>query len=166
MTRIVVCDTGPLLHLSEAGAIHLLQLAGDILIPQLVAVEFHKNAPGRNLPEWVQVIDLDETSAEKSAGWLQAKRIDQGEAGAIALALQVQADWLLSDDAQARQFAQTTGLEVHGSVGLLLWSVAAGHVDDRIQALTLLNNLANSSLWVSDRVLNEATQAIDRLLSA
>ena len=166
MTRIVVCDTGPLLHLSEAGAIHLLQLAGDILIPQLVAVEFHKNAPGRILPEWVQVIGLSETSAQQSAGWVQARRIDQGEAAAIALALQAQADWLLSDDAQARQFAQTTGLEVHGSVGLLLWSVAAGHVDDRIQALTLLNNLAATSLWVSDRVLNEARQAIDRLLSA
>ena len=103
MTRIVVCDTGPLLHLSEAGAIHLLQLAGDILIPQLVAVEFHKNAPGRILPEWVQVIGLSETSAQQSAGWVQARRIDQGEAAAIALALQAQADWLLSDDAQARR---------------------------------------------------------------
>jgi len=33
MTRIIVCDTGPLLHLSEAGAIHLLSSAGEVLMP-------------------------------------------------------------------------------------------------------------------------------------
>jgi predicted nucleic acid-binding protein len=44
--RIVVCDTGPLLHLSEAGAIHLLQLAGEIIIPPVVSLEFEQNAQG------------------------------------------------------------------------------------------------------------------------
>jgi hypothetical protein len=29
MKRIVVCDTGPLLHLSEAGAVHLLAEMGN-----------------------------------------------------------------------------------------------------------------------------------------
>jgi hypothetical protein len=56
--------------------------------------------------------------------------IDAGEADAIGLALQEHADWLLTDDAKARQFAESTGLEVHGSIGLLLWSVAAGHILD------------------------------------
>jgi len=36
VTRLIVCDTGPLLHLSEAGMISLLQQAGDILIPPVV----------------------------------------------------------------------------------------------------------------------------------
>jgi hypothetical protein len=31
MTRIIVCDTGLLLHLSEAGAIQLLSSAGEVL---------------------------------------------------------------------------------------------------------------------------------------
>jgi hypothetical protein len=44
VTRIIVCDTGPLLHLSEAGAAHLLSLAGKVLIPPLVATEFKANA--------------------------------------------------------------------------------------------------------------------------
>jgi hypothetical protein len=35
MTRMIVCDTGPLLHLSEAGAVHLLSMAGRVLIPPL-----------------------------------------------------------------------------------------------------------------------------------
>ncbi len=36
--RMIVYDTGPILHLSEAGAIHLLSLAGEILIPSIVAI--------------------------------------------------------------------------------------------------------------------------------
>jgi len=31
--RIVICDTGPILHLREAEAPELLAAAGDILIP-------------------------------------------------------------------------------------------------------------------------------------
>jgi predicted nucleic acid-binding protein len=163
---IVVCDTGPLLHLSEAGAIHLLQQAGEILIPPVVADEFEQNTQGWKPPQWVQIMDLNEPARQKSESWVQARSIDAGESAAIALALQTQADWLLSDDAKARQFAESLGLEVHGSIGLLLWSVAAGYVDERIQALTLLDALANSSLWISERVLREARYAIDKLLSA
>lgn len=83
---IVVCDTGPLLHLSEAGAIHLLQLAGEIIIPPVVSLEFEQNAQGWNPPQWVVVKELDEISDRKSISWVQGKHIDPGEFAAIALA--------------------------------------------------------------------------------
>jgi len=59
MTRTIVSDTGPLLHLSEAGAIHLLSLAGGILIPSLDAIEFKANAQGWSPPQWVIVTELE-----------------------------------------------------------------------------------------------------------
>jgi hypothetical protein len=95
--------------------------------------------------------------------WIKTKRIDAGEAEAIGLALQEQADWLLTDDAEARQFAESLGLQVHGSIAILLWSVASGLIHEKAAAIRLLNNLANSSLWISDRVLQEAHIAIDNL---
>jgi len=145
VTRIVVSDTGSLLHLS-------------------VADEFEQNAQGWKPPQWVQIIELTKSSRQISLGWQRNKLIDAGESAAIALALQIQANWLLSDDAKARQFAQLQGLEVHGSIGLLLWSVACGYVNDRKQALVILDALAGSTLWVSDRVVREASQAIEKLL--
>lgn len=160
MTRVVVCDTGPLLHLSEAGAVHLLSLAGDILISPLVASEFESNSQGWKPPQWVKVLELGTTARKQALGWIQSKQIDAGEAEAIGLALQVKADWVLTDDARARQLAESEGLEVHGSIGLLLWGVASGHVSDQTQALKLLNDLANSSLWISERVLQDARKAI------
>jgi predicted nucleic acid-binding protein len=164
MKRIIVCDTGPLLHLSEAGAIHLLSLAGEILIPSLVAIEFEANAQGWHPPQWAKVVDLEKSTRQKAEKWVRAKQIDGGEAEAVGLALQEHADWLLTDDAQARQFAESVGLEVHGSIGILLWNVANENILDKALALQLLSNLASSSLWISERVLQEARRAIDTLL--
>lgn len=163
MTRIVVCDTGPLLHLNEIGAIHLLSLSGDVLIPLKVADEFEKNTQGWKPPQWIQVLELDHTAKAKAEKWVRSKQIDAGEAEAIAFALQIKADWFLTDDTKARQLAETQKLEVHGSIGLLLWAIAAGHIQEKSFAHHLLLNLANSSLWVSTQVLQSAKTAIDQI---
>lgn len=163
MTRIIVCDTGPLLHLSEAGASHLLSLAGEILIPPLVAIEFEANAQGWSPPQWARKVALEKSTQKKADKWVKAKQIDAGEAEAIGLALQEQADWLLTDDANARQFAESLGLEVHGSIAIILWAVAIGLIREKALAIQLLDNLADSSLWISNRILQEAHKAIDIL---
>lgn len=165
MTRIIVCDTGPLLHLSEAGASHLLSLAGEILIPPLVAIEFEANAQGWSPPQWARKVALEKSTRKKADKWAKAKQIDAGEAEAIGLALQEQADWLLTDDAKARQFAESLGLEVHGSIAIILWAVAIGLIREKTLAIQLLDNLANSSLWISNRILQEARKAIDILFA-
>lgn len=164
MSRIVVCDTGPLLHLGEANILYLLHLAGDVFIPPVVATEYELNAPDIKLPDWVVVKELDEPYRKKTLVW--RKQIDEGESAAIALTLQIQAEWLLSDDANARQFAESLGLEIHGSIGLLLWAVVSGRIENQSVSLNLLNALANSSLWISDRVLSQARKAIGNLYLA
>ncbi|PKO09795.1 MAG: hypothetical protein CVU40_07870 [Chloroflexi bacterium HGW-Chloroflexi-2] len=163
MIRIVVCDTGPLLHLGEANIIHLLQMAGEIIIPFVVAEEFKRNTSDIKLPEWVTIKELDEQYQKTVLEW--RKQIDEGEAAAIALTMQMEADWLLTDDAIARQFGESVGLEIHGSIGLLLWAAAVGHIESENEAMDALNALINSSLWISDRVVNQARKAIHTLYS-
>lgn len=163
MSRTIACDTGPLLHLCEAGAIRLLQTAGEISIPPAVAAEFKNNALKMKLPAWVTVAALDQTARSRASEWVGKELVDAGEAEAIGLALQLNSDWFLTDDALARQFAESLGLEAHGSVGLLLWAAASGHVKSREQANALLDGLVHSSLWISDRVIKAAREAIDEL---
>ena len=165
MNRVIVCDTGPLIHLSEADAIHLLKLAGGILIPPAVATEFKSNPANGNLPDWIQIHELTTRSTAQVVRWVKNDYVDMGEAEAIALALQQHSDWLLTDDAEARQFAESLGLEVHGSIGLLLWAVASGYTENRAQAYQILNGLERSSLWISERVVTAAAEAIDELTS-
>lgn len=164
MSLIIVCDTGPLLHLNEAGAIQLLKPAGKILIPPIVAAELKRNAPSWKLPKWINSQQLDRAPNNQALEWTRTGTIDAGEASAIGLALQVRSNWLLTDDANARYFAESLGLEVHGSVGVLLWAVAVGYVESRKEAHQLLDGLFNSSLWISERVIDEASKAIDNLL--
>jgi predicted nucleic acid-binding protein len=163
MRRIVVCDTGPLLHLGEAKIINLLHLAGEIIIPSVVADEFRRNASDIKLPDWVTVKELEEPYQKKALDW--RKQVDEGEAAALALSMQIQAEWLLTDDAIARQFGESLGLEIHGSIGLLLWSVVVGHFKSESEALISLNALVGSSLWISDRVVDQAREAIHALFS-
>jgi hypothetical protein len=37
--RIIVCDAGPLIHLSEADCLDLLRPAGNLFLPHRVAIE-------------------------------------------------------------------------------------------------------------------------------
>ena len=88
MRRIVVCDTGPLIHLCEANILFLLRLTGEVFIPPVVAKEFEQNVSSIKLPDWVQIKELDETSQKNTLKWVN--QIDEGESAAIALTMQMQ----------------------------------------------------------------------------
>jgi hypothetical protein len=163
VSGIVVCDTGPLLHLHEAGALEFLRQAGDILIPPAVEREFVRNAAGSSLPERIKVFDLGKSIAVQTKKWINNDN-NSGEAQAIGLAIQEEASWFMTDDGRARRFAESLGLEVHGAVGLLLWAAANDHIASRADGHALLDSLARSSLWISKKVLNDAQRAIDVLI--
>ena len=162
--RSVVCDTGPLLHLSEADALMLLSWAGEVSIPAAVDWEINRQNHlwQSQKPTWIQVREITASHKADAEAWEQAGLLGSGEAEAIALAREARADWLLTDDAAARLLAQSLGLEVHGSLGIVLWSAAVGRVN-RADTEATLERLAQSSLWISSRVLREAKAALDRL---
>lgn len=87
MSQVIVCDTGPLIHLSEASVIHLLRLAGKVLVPLTVAAEFRNKLPERKLPGWIDVCELSMRSRIQVQRWIKKGVIDAGEAEAIGLAL-------------------------------------------------------------------------------
>ena len=164
--RRIVCDTGPLLHLGEAGLLDILSKAGLILIPPAVFAELTQldSKWKAGLPEWVQVQSLKPQFSEASAAWLLAGLLDPGEAQALALATQEQADWLLTDDAAARMIAGHQCFEVHGSLGVVLWAAATGHLGQP-EAEEALEALSRSSLWLSPRVLTEARAALRQVFA-
>jgi len=95
---------------------------------------------------------------------VQAALLDAGEAQALALALQVEAEWLLTDDAAARLIAQQHGLEVHGSLGVVLWAAATGSLQQS-EAVSAVEALSKSSLWISARILDEARIALRQIFA-
>ncbi|MBI5652083.1 MAG: hypothetical protein HZC40_16835 [Chloroflexi bacterium] len=160
--RRVVCDAGPLIHLHEANALHLLRLTGEIFIPAQVANEAANYLARAHFLGWISIVALNSTLTAESLAWQQAGLLDAGEADALALARQQNADWFLTDDERARLLGAQLGLEIHGSLGVILWTAAVGLID-RQEAETTITRLANSSLWVSSAVLRESKAALKRI---
>ncbi len=162
--RIIICDTGPVLHLREVKALHLLAVAGDVLIPTAVDTELHDKIPSwpKERPNWLRVERLTPDEGITAARWLRSGELDAGEAEAIAMAQSRRPDWLITDDAAARLFASLMGLEVHGSLGIVLWAAASGHLT-HAEAHAILNRLARSSFWISEQILSLARKTLDDL---
>ncbi len=160
----VVCDTGPVLHLLEADALELLNGAGMVFVPPAVNRELEQltpNWPARR-PVWLTTRELNAPAIAQAVGWRSAGPLHEGEAQALALALVVEADWFLTDDAAARVFADSLGLETHGSLGVVLWCAGQGQLDQS-SATTKLEALVQSSLWISLRVQTEARRALAQM---
>jgi predicted nucleic acid-binding protein len=162
--RRIICNTGPLLHLGEAQVLALLALAGEVSIPLAVDLEMlvHQQDWQHQRPAWIIIQRLELPYNTAAAQWQHAGLLHGGEAAAVALAQQLHANWFLTDDTAARVFAQSLGLEVHGSLGIVLWAAAMGHLQ-RAEAERTLDRLAQSSLWVSARVLAAAKTALEQL---
>ena len=163
----LIADTGPLLHLHEAGGLHLVPLIGKVSVPRIVLEELQKHAPDlwpHDLPAWVKQVPLTTASRRRAQSWAQAGLLHAGEAEALALAEAVHADWFLTDDAAARLLAKTLGIAAHGSLGVVLWAAGQSLIS-KIEAENFLTALTESSLWVSPRVRAEAQLALEKLFN-
>jgi predicted nucleic acid-binding protein len=159
----LVADTGPVLHLHEAGALHLLPLIGETFVPPLVVVELRSKIPALP-PKWAKLQALSSTAQQRALEWRRAGLLHGGEAEALALAREFKSDWFLADDAAARLMAESLNIEVHGSIGVVLWA-AANKLVKKTEAESFLAGLEKSSLWMSLKVRFEARAALEKLFS-
>jgi predicted nucleic acid-binding protein len=160
----LVADTGPVLHLHEACALHLLPLIGETFLPPMVGTELSSRIPALP-PKWAKLQTLSLNAQQRAAEWRHAGLLHAGEAEALALAHELKPDWFLTDDAAARLMAESLNVEVHGSIGVILWA-AARNLVIKTGAESFLTGLEKSSLWMSPKVRIEARTALEKLYSA
>lgn len=118
---LVVADASPLIVIRQIDRLDLVQgILGEVLIPPAVAEEV---APSLgDPPAWIRVVPLP--SGRDSFSW--EALLDRGETEAISLALSVAANQILLDDRPARRVAESLGLHVVVSLGLLLEAFHTG----------------------------------------
>ncbi|BCU10488.1 DUF3368 domain-containing protein [Microcystis aeruginosa] len=120
---IVVSDTSALANLAIVDHLWLLEsIYQTIIIPDVVARELTAASnpiiPAILQSGWIQPQPL--TNSELANQLQQERGLDAGEANAIALALDLQADDLLIDERLGRQEALRLGLSIIGILGILL----------------------------------------------
>ncbi|WP_395741848.1 hypothetical protein [Prosthecobacter sp.] len=165
---VVVTDTGPLLHLHQVGAIDLIASMGEIQMTPQVWSELQRHAPSlcqTGLPPWLRVITPSANASRQAVKWLQADLLHAGEAEALAYAKEIGADLFLSDDTAARAIGQSLGLQVRGSLGVVLYLAATG-ILTRERAAQVLDDLEQqSTLWMSAKVRSAAHQALQQIFA-
>lgn len=154
---IVVSDASPLIALLAAGKISLLhELFGGILIPPVVYDEVFANPTAAQLscPEFIIIESL---STETSSRFLNLS-LHIGESEAIALALERSSDYILLDDKLARVTAARLGLQVIGTLGVLLQAKQKG----RLEAVrpVILEMMERISFRIAPSIVNRALQHV------
>lgn len=157
--KTVVTDAGPVIHLAEAEVLPVLTVLGDVIAPKAVIDEVRCILNSSSWKQTVQVVDLDIRQMQQAQMLCSVAGLHLGEAQAIVLAQSAGGTVLLTDDAAARLYASRLGMEVRGSLGLVLASVAKGKLSPD-QGLDALHRLKNSSLWLSGKVFDEALDTL------
>lgn len=120
---IVVSDTSPITSLAGIGRLELLQqLYSRVIIPQAVyneMVRVGKAVPGAFEVQTFAWIETQQVSDFNQVSVLQAD-LDPGEAEAIILAMELNAELLLMDERPGRTIALHYGINVSGVLGVLL----------------------------------------------
>jgi predicted nucleic acid-binding protein len=142
----VVSDASPLINLARIGELDLLhRLYGALLIPDAVWREVVIKGAGQPGAEEVRAASWIKTRDVVNEHLVRALRqdLDAGEAEAIALALEVDADLLLMDERLGRETAQHLGVPYMGLIGVLIGAKRNGLIRAVRSRLAMLRDEAN-----------------------
>lgn len=157
----VVSNASPLINLARIGQLPLLpRLFGRLLLPQAVWQEVVEDGRGQPGAEEIRRAVWIERATVSNQPLVHSLRqdLDAGEAEAIALAIEIQADWLLMDERLGRGTAQHFGLRYVGLVGILSAAKQRGDLKALRPLLDRLRDVAgfrvSSALY--EQVLRDA----------
>ena len=146
---MVVSDTSPITTLLKVDRANLLHdMFGTVVVPRGVADElraFHSD-----VPEFVEVRALTDPELRLPG----TESLGRGEAEAIRLAKELNAELLLTDDRKARVAAERLGIRCAGLLALAVRAKQSGKLAS-VRELVLLWE-QHGSFYLSDAVRLEA----------
>ena len=150
----VVSNTTPIISLLKIDKLEIIKnLYGEIFIPQEV---FYEIEAGKNKAFYTDLskidwIKIEKINNKKSLSYFLD--LDKGEAEAIVLATEKEADLIILDESLGRFHAKHTGLKVTGTIGILLKAKQLGYIN-KIKPLLL--ELKTKNVWFSDSFIENA----------
>jgi predicted nucleic acid-binding protein len=155
----IVSNASPLINLARIGKLDLLpRLYGELTVPEAVWREVVLEGQGQPGAEeierasWIQVRSVTNRDLAQA---LQ-QELDAGEAEAIALALEMGAEFLLMDERLGRETALHMGVQCVGLIGVLIEAKHKGLISGVRSLLDALRDVAG--FWVSEALYRRVLQ--------
>jgi len=148
----IVSNSSPLIALAKIG---MLDVLSGVVIPKAVFDEITKPEKEyvKELYEWGKD-KIIEVKNRKAVEYLELM-IDGGEAETIVLAEELNADAVLIDDLKARKIATLRGLNIIGTIGVLLNAKERGFINE---VKPLLEELMKRKIRISKELYNHALE--------
>lgn len=157
---IIISDTTPIISLIKINRLDLLEkLFVEVLVPNAVFKELTTNTLFTNEAEIVKkssFLKVSSVQNQKSLQLLQAvSGLDDGESEAIILADELKSNILLMDERKGRKVAQKLGINITGTIGILIQAYNEGMISD-VEVKSYLNQLKNTNIRLSDSLIQQA----------
>lgn len=148
----VIVNASPLIFLGNAGRLELLRPLGQkVLVPlavhREVTTSLHSDRAATAVLDatWLVPIAVD-TIPQAVAAW----DLGPGESEVIALGLRHPNARLIVDDLAGRRCATALGLQVTGTLGVVIAAYRRGEIED---PSAVLAELRDAGMWLSDGVI-------------
>jgi predicted nucleic acid-binding protein len=148
-------NASPLIYLSKAGLIHLLQLLSrEIIVPKPVALEIQQRgamdltAQAIANTSWLNIVETPPVPE-----LIQSWDLGAGESSVLAWGYLHPETEVIVDDLAARRCAAVLGIPVRGTLGLVLIAKQRGEIS---AARPLIEQLRQSGMYLSTSVINRA----------
>lgn len=154
---IVVVNTSPLITLDRIGRLGILpKLFGEVIRPQSVVSELKAGRSVFGGSEELYHASWMKT-AEDPPEMVLRKELGDGETAVIALALRSKADLVVLDDLAARNVAMELGLNITGTLGVLVAAHKKGILPDLNHAI---KDLEAAGFRISDAVMQSVRKIV------
>jgi predicted nucleic acid-binding protein len=160
--RIAVLDAGPLIHLDELGELALLTDFPECMVPPTVRAEAERHRAGlfARTTQGFRFTPPQQPAPPELAAIARHCPLHTGEIEALCLALEHDADLLLTDDTAARVAARRLSIPAQGTLGVLLRAIRRGQRSPRQVEAVLQAIPKRSSLHVRPALLEEIIQQV------
>lgn len=158
---MIVSDSSPLISLAIIGKLDLLEkLYKEIVVPSAVYQEVtEKEKPfSKELRRFLS--NRSKQIVNRLAVEVLISDIGIGESETIILALEEKLDLVLIDDLKARKFAKMYGLEIIGTMGILLEAKKKGLVTE---IRPLISELLLNGIRIGNKIIEMSLEAAQEL---
>lgn len=164
---LIISDTTPIISLIKAKQIDLLQkMFGSVVIPNAVYNELTVNKNFESEIEKLKeysFVKVDVVINESSVNILRnVTGLDAGESEAIVMVEEKKADLLLMDEHKGRQVAKKMGINITGTIGIILQAFDEKLLskEDVEQCLVLLKEC---NIRISESLCNKVYEHIESM---